>query len=493
MKTSNNFHLPLLLLFIGQYQSWSPGFSSSKASTFVASTLALVNTVPFVVGVAADCLIGDYWASIIVLIVFFVPGSLLIFLSSWPNLLGGGTFPFKVFKTGMIYLYPMGGGGVDTLLDIFAAKQYHPLLQDDQIEKFFIWAFVANAAGGTLATVGFAMIANVSITGSFFFMLLMISIATFLFCVYSKRYVVRRLQHKWILLTWRAALESVFCWKKSSEEGGKIVPALPGFEKVKETKGGNVRDDLVDAAKRLLMIIPVQGIFIPFSIPYTQVLTFMIPQSFSMSHPPLWSGTSMSTVMNISSVLAGISANKFFYPYLERKNIVFCTTRRVALGASLLTVSYLVMYGVDQKIRRVYADSGDMISIGWQGFVYGIMGIAYVFFLPPMDELTFRVAPNEYKVLGNAINKFIQAGIGAFIAKAIYSGLESWMTPTNGDANIMNIAAYTTAKTDNFMLLMAAISAFQALFLLIPFVENWVKRVEDYVKIQAEAEAVLAS
>lgn len=111
-----------------------------------------------------------------------------------------------------------------------------------------------------------------------------------------------------------------------------------------------------------------------------------------------------------------------------------------------------------------------------------------------MDELTFRVAPNEYKVLGNAINKFMQAGIGAFIAKAIFSsGLKSWFMPTNGDTNIMNIAAYTTAKTDNFMLLMAAISAFQALFLLIPFVENWVKRVEEYVKVQAEAEAVLAS
>lgn len=423
MKTSNNFHLPLLLLFIGQYQSWSPGFSNSKAARFVATSTALVNTFPFVVGVAADCLIGDYWASIIVLLVFLVPGSLLIFLTSWPNLLGGGTFPFQVFKTGMIWLYPMGGGGVDTLVDIFAAKQFHPTLQDDQIEKFFIWAFVANAAGGTLATVGFAMIANVSIAGSFLFMFIIISIATFLFCVYSKRYVVRRLKHKWILLTWRAALESVFCWKKSSEEGRKIVPAMPGFEKVKTTNGGSVRDDLVDAAKRLLMIIPVQGIFIPFSIPYAQVLQFMIPQSFSMSHPPLWAGTSMSTVMNISSVLAGISANKFFYPYLERKNITFCTTRRVAFGASILTVGYLVMYGVDQHLRRVYDETGEMISIsiGWQGLIYFVLGIAYVFFIPPMDELTFRVAPNEYKVLGNAINKFMQAGIGAFIAKAIFS------------------------------------------------------------------------
>lgn len=48
----------------------------------------------------------------------------------------------------------------------------------------------------------------------------------------------------------------------------------------------------------------------------------------------------------------------------------------------------------------------------------------------------------------------------------------------------MSVAAYTTAETDNFMLLMAAISAFQAVFLLLPFVENWVKRIEEYVKAE---------
>lgn len=52
----------------------------------------------------------------------------------------------------------------------------------------------------------------------------------------------------------------------------------------------------------------------------------------------------------------------------------------------------------------------------------------------------------------------------------------------------MSIAAYTTAKTDNFMLLMAAISAFQALFLLLPPVGKWVKRIEEYVKVEEREE-----
>jgi len=117
-------HQHVSSVFLGQYQSWSPGFSNEKSAQFQATTAALVNTVPFIIGVGADCLIGDYWMLIVVLFVFFVPGSILIFLSSWPFLLGGGTFPLEVFKVGILYLYPFGGGGVDTIGDIFGAKQF---------------------------------------------------------------------------------------------------------------------------------------------------------------------------------------------------------------------------------------------------------------------------------------------------------------------------------------------------------------------------------
>jgi len=125
-------------------------------------------------------------------------------------------------------------------------------LQDDQIEKYFVWATVANAMGSTLATVGYALLANASVPGSFLFMAIMVFIVSLLFTFYTKRYVVRKLLYKEILLTWKAGLQSIFCWKKSPEEG-RIVPAKPGFAKVKASNGGGIRDDLVDAAMRLLL------------------------------------------------------------------------------------------------------------------------------------------------------------------------------------------------------------------------------------------------
>jgi len=137
-------------------------------------------------------------------------------------------------------------------LNIFYVQNSDPILQDDQIEKFFVWATVANAAGGTLSTVGYSLIANASVPGAFLFIAIMVCIATIIFCFYTKRYVVRKLNYKDILLTWKAFLQASFCWKRAPEEG-RIVPAVPGFNKVKASKGGSVRDDLVDAAMRLLL------------------------------------------------------------------------------------------------------------------------------------------------------------------------------------------------------------------------------------------------
>ena len=40
---------------------WSPGFSSSKANTFISGTQALNSSLPFIVALVADFLTGDYW------------------------------------------------------------------------------------------------------------------------------------------------------------------------------------------------------------------------------------------------------------------------------------------------------------------------------------------------------------------------------------------------------------------------------------------------
>jgi hypothetical protein len=72
------------------------------------------------------------------------------------------------------------------------------------------------------------------------------------------------------------------------------------------------------------------------------------------------------------TVIFGVLANKFFYPYLEnKKNIHLSTCNRMAIGSFLYVLMYLSMIGIDHRIRRVYEETGDKISIWWQYFPYG--------------------------------------------------------------------------------------------------------------------------
>jgi len=72
----------------------------------------LQSSLPFIIAAFADICAGDFWTLAILLCVFFVPGVLLIFLTSVPFLLGE-TFPLDIFRVGMQILYTVGSGGVD--------------------------------------------------------------------------------------------------------------------------------------------------------------------------------------------------------------------------------------------------------------------------------------------------------------------------------------------------------------------------------------------
>jgi len=161
----------------------------------------------------------------------------------------------------MQILYTVGSGGVDAMCDIFGAKQFHPVHHAHLIEPYFVWTVVMAGIGGIVAEIGFSMIANVKVAISFGIMFIFIVIGTLLFFFGTKRYIVRKINREDLLLSGLAAVKASFCWKKA--DNGRIVACRPGFNKVKESNGGSIRDDLVSAARRLFLIIPVQALFIP--------------------------------------------------------------------------------------------------------------------------------------------------------------------------------------------------------------------------------------
>jgi hypothetical protein len=141
---SLDFIIVIPISLPGYYNpNWNPGFSSSKAYTFISGMQALQGTLPFIIAAFADICAGDFWTLAILLCVFFVPGVLLIFLTSVPFLLGE-TFPLDIFRVGMQILYTVGSGGVDTICGIFWGKAIPP---GSPCSPYWILLFVDNYGG----------------------------------------------------------------------------------------------------------------------------------------------------------------------------------------------------------------------------------------------------------------------------------------------------------------------------------------------------------
>jgi len=67
--------------------------------------------------------------------VFYLPGLLLISLTTFPSLLGP-TFNLGVLKAGLLGLMPTGAGFIKPIVNVFGAKQFHPVVQSSLIEPY---------------------------------------------------------------------------------------------------------------------------------------------------------------------------------------------------------------------------------------------------------------------------------------------------------------------------------------------------------------------
>jgi POT family proton-dependent oligopeptide transporter len=118
-------------------EDWNADMTSVGASSYVSISTAVAYTMPFVGAVLADSILGDYWAVLFGAVFLYIPGLLLITLSSVPHLLGE-TFNKTALSLGLLVLWPTGTGVVKSIVNVFGAKQFHPLLQSSLIESYYV-------------------------------------------------------------------------------------------------------------------------------------------------------------------------------------------------------------------------------------------------------------------------------------------------------------------------------------------------------------------
>ena len=118
-------------------RNWNAGMDSIAASSYVSISTAVAYTTPFLGAFLADSVFGDYKTILFGSVCFYLPGLILILVCSIPYFLGE-TFHNFALSIGLLVLWPIGTGVVKSVVNVFGAKQFHPLLQSALIEAYYV-------------------------------------------------------------------------------------------------------------------------------------------------------------------------------------------------------------------------------------------------------------------------------------------------------------------------------------------------------------------
>jgi POT family proton-dependent oligopeptide transporter len=133
----------------GEYdENWNADLTSMDAASLVSLSTAVAYTVPFIGGMLADSYLGDYKTILVGVLMFYLPGLFVIASSTTPNwVLGTKEFNVSAYKIALLILWPVGTGIVKAVVNVFGARQYHPILQRSMVESFYVQFYMVINVG----------------------------------------------------------------------------------------------------------------------------------------------------------------------------------------------------------------------------------------------------------------------------------------------------------------------------------------------------------
>ena len=136
----------------------------------------------------ADQLLGDYWSILTGTLCFYLPGLLLIASTTIPGFLGE-EFNRSALAFGFLVLWPVGTGIVKSIVNVFGAKQFHPLLQSSLIEAYYVKFYMCINIGALIGGVVVPLLAQKNVTMAYFLPVVLLFMCVSLFASGSSRYV----------------------------------------------------------------------------------------------------------------------------------------------------------------------------------------------------------------------------------------------------------------------------------------------------------------
>ncbi|KAK1734388.1 proton-dependent oligopeptide transporter family protein [Skeletonema marinoi] len=468
----------------GEYNDdWNADMPSIQASSYVSISTAVAYTTPFVGAMLADNLLGEYITIIMGCCLCYIPGLILIALTTIPNFMGWMDFNVRAIQWGLLVLWPIGTGTVKACVNVFGAKQFHPILQSSLIERYYVNFYMCINIGALTGGVVVPIVAQWDVTWAYCIPVMVLVVGVSLFLFGGARYV--KPVPRYDVGYWMREVGELFCCGQHDGGGGGESSERRSQRDKKQQliqqQSNNSPADKVGIGTVLLL----SSLIIPFNIAYAQMATTFIVQGSVMKPWGMIDAPMMNNADAISVLAFGYIIGNIIYPELNRRQIKIPTTHKFAIGSAFGAVAVGCAIITDYQIHRVYRERGEAISILWQSFPYFLIGIGEIFAVSAAYEVAFTVAPAKKKSLASAANLFMVGGAPNVFCIYLYNACRSWFLNANGLAHIHKLSDYSTAKVVNYFWLLEAIAMFGVIVNLLPPVKNWVASIEE-----AAAEAV---
>ena len=444
-------------------ENWSANLTGVDASSMTSLSTAIAYSSPFVGAILADAVLGDFLVIALGTSLLYIPGMILIALTTIPGLLGE-TFNMGALRAGLVILYPMGAGCIKAVVNIFGAKQFHPVLQSAMVSRYYINFYMFINLGALVGGLLIPLLAQQDITTAYFIPVGTMCLALLVFLLGAKRYVQMKPDKTAMFTTLKIIGSSTVCCK--------------GFESNKASSGGEFTDHVVQGVKQLLFVIPISALVVPFNVVYSQMSTTFIVQGTVMQQAGFIDASMMQNIDAISVLFFGFVIGQYLYPFLRKRGIDFPTTHKFAMGTFCAVIACVCALIVEYAIHSVYNNSGDKISVMWQAFSYFFIGAGEIFAVSAAYEAAYKVAPKDQKALASAINLFFIGGIPNYICMGMFNAVEPWFTNASGNGYIDTLEDYTTAHVQNFWWLLIGIGLMGCLGNALPWTKNWVASIE---------------
>eukprot|EP00978_Attheya_sp_CCMP212_P008678 scaffold20416_cov51-Attheya_sp.AAC.2 len=445
-------------------EDWNAGMSSVAASSYVSVAIAIAYTAPFCGAFLADSL-GEYTSILIGVLVFYLPGVLIIVVTTVPHLTGA-EFDTHLLKLGLLVLWPLGMGIIKSIVNVFGAKQHHPILHFSLVESYYVSFYVCINMGAVLGGILVPIIAQHNVTVAYMIPVGMLGSGLLVFVAGTRRYVKSAPSHD---------LCPSLCPKSSSS---------PAYDNDDDEENDSYNSNINGNNNRgLWTIFKISALIIPFNIAYSQMATSFIIQGTVMEKAfGFIDAASMNYLDALSVLSCGYLVAEKLYPALAKRGIKIPTTYKFAMGSGLGALSILNAIWQEHRIHAQYHATGEKISVLWQSFSFLLIGAGEIFAVSTAYEIAFTAAPPSRKVLASAVNLFCLLGLPNFFCIGLYHICQGWFINSNdGTAHISTLEDYAAAHVVNYFWVLFGIASFGVFFNLLPPVRDFVASVEENI------------